>query len=129
MLFFILYTAISIAVSWTLFSHLTWKSGHPTIHKKKGKTDKENYRPISILPTLSKICERCMFGQINLISGYFNNIFLKYQWGCGQVYITQHCLLVIMRKWKEVLDKGRFRYRKEDLLKAFYCLKHNLFIA
>ena len=33
-------------------------------HKKKGKSDIENYRPISILPTLSKIYERCMYDQM-----------------------------------------------------------------
>ena len=30
-------------------------------HKKKDKSDIENYCPISILPTLSKIYERCMY--------------------------------------------------------------------
>ena len=30
------------------------------IFKKDDKTDKTNYRPISILPNLSKICERIM---------------------------------------------------------------------
>ena len=33
-------------------------------HKKKDKSDIENYRPISILPTLSKIYERCMYDQM-----------------------------------------------------------------
>ena len=31
-------------------------------HKKKDKSDIENYRPIIIFPTLSKIYERCMYG-------------------------------------------------------------------
>lgn len=36
-----------------------WKLAHVTpVYKRKGpRTDKANYRPISILPTLSKICE------------------------------------------------------------------------
>ena len=34
------------------------------IHKKDDKTDKENYRPISILPNLSKVYERLMYNQI-----------------------------------------------------------------
>ena len=36
-----------------------WKTSHVTaIFKNKGhKTDKANYRPISLLPTLSKVCE------------------------------------------------------------------------
>ena len=46
---------------------------------KKGKKDiKGNYRPVSILPNLSKIFEKCMFEQM---SQFFENIFSKYQ--CG----------------------------------------------
>ena len=46
------------------------------IHKKKSKFDIENYRPVSILPVLSKIYERCMFDQIY---SYFNQILFKTQ--------------------------------------------------
>ena len=35
------------------------------IHKKDDKTDKENYRPITILPILSKVYERLMYNQIH----------------------------------------------------------------
>ena len=31
------------------------------LHKKERKDNKENYRPVSILPTLSKILERILF--------------------------------------------------------------------
>ena len=34
------------------------------IHKKDDKTHKTNYRPISILPNLSKVYERLMYSQI-----------------------------------------------------------------
>ena len=34
------------------------------IHKKDDKTDKENYRPISISPNLSKVYARLMYNQI-----------------------------------------------------------------
>ena len=72
-------------------------------HKKKDKSVIENYRPISILPTLSKIYERCMYGQMYK---YFDQILSKYQCGFRQGYNTQHCLLMIVEKWKEALDKG-----------------------
>ena len=42
------------------------------IHKKDDETDKENYRPISIFPNLSKIYERIMYNQI---SPSFNTVF------------------------------------------------------
>ena len=45
-------------------------------HKKKDKSHIENYRPISILPTLSKIYERCMYDQMYK---YFDQILSKYQ--------------------------------------------------
>ena len=45
-------------------------------HKKKDKSDIENYRPISILPTLSKIYERCVYDQMYK---YFDQIPSKYQ--------------------------------------------------
>ena len=44
------------------------------IHKKGKKDKKENYRPISILPVLSKIFERIMFIQM---SAFSEDIFLK----------------------------------------------------
>ena len=37
-------------------------------HKKKSKLSEENYRPISILPNISKLYERCLYDQI---SDYF----------------------------------------------------------
>ena len=97
------------------------------IHKKKDKSDIENYRPISILPTLSKIYERCMYDQMYK---YFDQILSKYQCGFRQGYNTQYCLLVMVEKWKEVLDKGGLGDALlTDLSKAFDCIKHDLLIA
>ena len=42
------------------------------LHIKKSKLSKENYRPISILPNVSKICERYLYDQI---ATYFEHIF------------------------------------------------------
>ena len=44
--------------------------------KKKSKTSKDNYRPISILPNVSKIYERCLYNQMQT---YFDDILCKYQ--------------------------------------------------
>ena len=58
---------------------------------------KENFRPVSILPTLSKIFEKCMFAQM---STFFDNIFSNQQRGFRKGYSTQYCLLVMLETWK-----------------------------
>ena len=58
------------------------------IHKKVDETDKENYRPISILPNLSNVYER-LYKQIY---PYFDTLFSKFQCGFWKGFNVQHCL-------------------------------------
>ena len=71
------------------------------IHRKDDKTDKTNYRPISILPNLSKVYERLMYNQI---SPYFDSMFSKFQCGFWKGFNAQHCLLT-------KVEKSRWRNR------------------
>ena len=67
------------------------------IYKKESRNEKENYRPVSILPNLSKILERCMSYQLK---DYF-----ECQFRVG--FSTQHCLLAVIEKLRKSLDNGR----------------------
>ena len=70
------------------------------IYKNDGRTDKSNYRPISILPNVSKIYQRCLYSQLY---DYFDkNIFSNYQCGFRKGFCTQHALLVMIEKMKIV---------------------------
>ena len=95
---------------------------------KKGKKDmKENYRPVSILPNLSKIFEKLMFKEM---SQFFDKIFSKYQCGFRKGFSTQQCLLAMLEKWKRSIDNGKsFGALLTYLSKAFDCLDHELLIA
>ena len=96
------------------------------IHKKDDKTDKENYRPISILPNLSKVYERLMYNQIY---PYFETIFSKYQCGFRKGFNAQHCLLAMIEKWRKILDGvGETGAVLTDLSEAFDCIDHNVLI-
>ena len=96
-------------------------------HKKKSKLSKENYRPVSILPNISKVYERCLYDQI---SDYFEDILSKYQCGFRKGYSAQHCLLVMIERWKQMVDCGGvFGALLTDLSKAFDCIPHDLIIA
>ena len=63
------------------------------IHKKEARTKKDNYRPISILPAVSKIFEKNMFDQI---SSYIEKHLSPYLCGFRKGYSTQHCLALMI---------------------------------
>ena len=97
------------------------------IHKKDDKTDKENYRPISILPNFSRVYERLINNQIY---PYFDTLFSKFQRGFRKSFNVQYCLLAMTEKWRKTLDKGgETGAVLADLSKAFDCIDHNLLIA
>ena len=97
------------------------------VYKKDSRNDKKNYRPVSILPNLSKIYERCMHDQL---SKYFDKILSKFQFGFRKGFSTQQCLLAMIEKLRKSLDKGGASAALlTDLSKAFDCLPHDLLIA
>ena len=94
--------------------------------KKDDKTDKTNYRRISIHPNLSKIYERSMQNQM---SPYLNQMFTKYHSGFRKGY-AQHCLMAMNEKWRKFLDiGGRAGGLLTDPSKAFDCIGHELLFA
>ena len=96
-------------------------------HKKGSKNLKENFRPLSILPNASKLFEKCLFKQI---TSFFDDKFSKFQCGFRKGYSAQHCLIVMLEKWKSAIDKNEhFGAFLTDLSKAFDCLSHDILIA
>ena len=98
------------------------------VHKKDSKSEKNNYRPVSILSNISKVYERIMFKQM---SEFFeSSFFCKYQCGFRKGFSAQHCLVSMLEKWKSATDnKKSFGALLTNLSKAFDCLSHELLIA
>ena len=61
--------------------------------KQGSRNQKDNYRPISILPIISKIFEKLICRQL---SNHFDNILSKFQCGFRKGYRPQHCLLLMI---------------------------------
>ena len=97
------------------------------LFKKVDSTNKENYRPISILPSISKVFERLMFQQI---TSYVSNILSPYLCGFRKGYNAQHALLRLKNQLHKCLDrKENIGIVMMDLSKAFDCIPHDLLIA
>ena len=97
------------------------------VFKKDLQTDKKNYRPISILPNVSKIYERCINKQLE---EYFQALLSNYQCSFRKGCSVINALIPIVEKWKEFIDAGgTFVALLTDLTKAFDCLPHELLIA
>ena len=96
------------------------------IFKKDDPFEKANYRPISLLPSLSKVYEILIYQQLN---AFLEN---KLSLLCGfrSRYSTQHALLNLINKWHSCLDNsGVVGTTLMDLSKAFDCLPHELALA
>ena len=104
------------------------KVAHVTpIHKANEKTLMKNYRPISLIPIISKIYERNMYHQILL---YIEKNLSPYLFGYRKGHSTEECLLVMIEAWRKALDDKKCAGAMlTDLSKAFDCLSHELLIA
>ena len=85
---------------------LSWKCAKVTALFKQGdKTDKDNYRPISILPTVSKVIERAVHSQLY---GYLdsNNLLAVNQFGFRRARSTALALTQFTDEVLSNMDKG-----------------------
>ena len=67
--------SISNSIKSSIFPSCLKHADVTPLHKKCNKSLKENYRPVSILPILSKVFEKSFFKQM---SSFFYDIFSKY---------------------------------------------------
>ena len=102
------------------------KNVNITLVLKKGyRGSKENYRPVSILPVISKIFEKLLCEQITI---FMAPLLSKYQCWFRKGYSAQHCLLAMLEKWENAVDKGKiFGALLTNLSKAFDSLSHDFF--
>ena len=95
--------------------------------KKGDATCAENYRPVSVLPVVSKIYEKIMQRQI---ISYIDNYLLPFLCGFRKGYSPQNALICLIEKWKKIIDNNGYAGAVlMDLTKALDTLNHDLLIA
>ena len=110
----------------------TWKVGRiAVIHKKKGsKTEMNNYRPVTLLCSLSKIIEKVMFRQI---LGHFNSYGLMdirqygFRPGRSCVHAVIDYLTTVLLS-KEEPDENKINALLIDLSAAFDTINHEILL-
>ena len=119
--------AINHAITENTFPEQLKKSEVIPLHKKEDPLKKENYRPVSLLPHVSKVFERIIYKQINI---YMQDKLSKHITGFRKSHGTQHSLMTMLEKWKSALDKGEnICVLFMDLSKAFDTINHDLLLA
>ena len=97
------------------------------VFKKDDSTLVKNYRPVSLLPIISKIFERIM---LNQVTDYMNEYLSPHLCGYRKGFSMQTALSSLFEKWKQVLDsKGYGTAVLMDLSKAFDTINHERLIA
>ena len=98
------------------------------VFKALEKTLKKNYRPITVLPVISKLFEKIMDEQTD---AYMDQKLSKYLCGYRKGgYSPQLTLTHMIEKMKKSRDKGNHAGAiLMDLSKAFDTIKHELLIA
>ena len=71
-----------------------------------------------------------LLSNIFVTTYFFEDVFSKYQCGFRKDYSAQHCLLIMIEKWKKIVDCGGvFGALLTELSKAFDCIPQDLIIA
>ena len=97
------------------------------VFKKNNPLSKGNYRPIIVLPIISKVFEKLIQNQINL---HIKPFLSPYLCGYRKGFNSQYTLISLIERWLKSLDnKGYGSAVLMDLSKAFDTLNHDLLIA
>jgi hypothetical protein len=94
---------------------------------KEDRTNKVNYRPISVLGSFSKVLERYIQEAINEHANSFLSISIA---AYRKKYSSNNVLMRLIENWKLHMDNKHFVVAVlMDLSKAFDCIPHDLLIA
>ena len=101
-----------------------WKKAQVTpIYKKNNRSDPNNYRPISILPTISKIAEKIVFKHV--YNFFFEHSLLTREQSCVPGDSTVNQLLFLYHTFGKAIDENKdIQIIYCDVKKAFEKVWH-----
>ena len=117
---------INKTISTSIFPSSLKKAEIGPQYKKKDHLHSGNYRPLSILSSISKIFEGILSDQL---IQFFNEIFSPFLSAYRKGYSCNTILLDLVETWRCSLDNGKYVGAVlMDLSKAFDCLPHEILL-
>ena len=106
-----------------------WKVARVTpLHKSDDKLQVENYRPISVLPVLSKVVERVVHSQLNAHLHQLDFLYQQ-QYGFRRGHSTEQAITQLNNWVLESMDEGKVTgLLFIDISKAFDSLNHKVLL-
>ena len=99
------------------------------LFKKGDVTLLNNYRPISLLPCVSKIFERVLFNQLYEYF-YRNYLLTQHQYGFRKNHSTEFAAMELIDRVANLLELGKIPFNLYiDLSKAFDVLNHDILLS
>ena len=96
------------------------------MYKKDCSLSKDKYRPLTILPSLSKVFETLVHSRV---SPRFRNILHKFVFAYRKHDVCDTALLSLTEEWRKELDDRKIiGLVSMDLSKAFDSLQHDLIV-
>ena len=118
---------INLSISVSKYPDMMNEACITLVFKKDDRLRKENYRPISILNTFSKVFERYILEQL---TPFFNVTMSQFLSTYKKNFSCQNVLLRLIEQCRQHLDSNKVVGAVlMDLSKAFDCLLHDLLIA
>ena len=105
-----------------------WKCGHwAPVYKKDDRNAKENYRPITLLPCVSKVLEKLVGAQINC---GFGNCIYQTSTAYRKAHSCETTLINLVEDWRFARDQRQVvSILSTDMSKAFDLLHPPLLLS
>ena len=118
---------INLSISVSKYPDMMKEACITPVFKKDDRLRKENYRPISVLNTFSKVFECFILEQL---TPFFNVTMSQFLSAYRKTFSCQNVLLRLIEQWRQHLDSNKVVGAVlMDLSKVFDCLPHDLLIA
>ena len=120
---------INLSLCTCIFPNILKDARVAALYKGGDDTDVNNYRPISVLPTVSKIFEKLVYKQLY---SYLvrHKLLLKQQSGFRAGHSCNTALIKLIDNWLNEMDKGNFNCALFlDFRKAFDIVNHEILLS